>query len=92
MRGCGVGVVSSRLFRNVGVRGGGGFMGCGHGGGWVYLVYLGVWFGIVGCRIGAMCGWGWVPRFVLEYVELVGVWPLYMRLTCFTPEVGGAGC
>ena len=85
-------VVSSRLFRNVGVCGGGGCVGCGHGGYWVRLVYLRIGYGIVGCRIEAMCGWGWISRFALEDAEVVGVWPLYEGLTCFSSEVGCAGC
>ena len=85
-------VVSSGLFGDVGVGVGGSFLGCGNGGDWVCLVYLGVWYGIAGCRVEAMCDWGWVPRFALKYIELVGVWSLYMGLTCFTSEVGCAEC
>ena len=65
-------------------------MGCGHVGGWVCLGYLGVRCGGVGGRVEAMCGWGWVPRFALEYVELVGVCLLGMGFTCFTSEVSSA--
>ncbi len=84
--------VSSRLVRDVEVCGGGGFVGYVYGGYWVFLVYLGIWYGIVRCRVEAMCCWGWVPSFALEYVELVGVWPLYEGLACFPSEVGCAGC
>jgi len=37
-----------------------------------------------------MCDWGWVPRFALKYVELVGVCLLGMGFTCFASEVGSA--
>ena len=46
----------------------------------------------MGCKIEAMCGWGLIPRFALEDVELVGVRSLYEGLTFFTSEVGCAGC
>jgi len=50
-------------------------------------------YGIVGCRIEVMCGRGWVSCFALEYVEMVGVVPLYEGLTRFTSEVGcGDAC
>ena len=73
-----------------GVGGGDGLMGCGLVGGWVCLVYSRVGYGVVSCRVEAMCGWGWVPPFALKYVELVGVCSLGMGFTCFTSEVGSA--
>ena len=72
--------------------GGGGFVGCGYVGYWVCLVYLGMGYGIFGCRIEAMCGWGWVPRFALKFVELVVGLPECEVLMCFSLEVGCAGC
>ena len=65
-------------------------MGCGHVGGWVCISYLRVRYAGVGDRVEAVCGWGWVPRFALKYVEMVGVFLLRMGLTCFTSEMGSA--
>jgi len=61
MKGRDVQVVAGWLFRDVGVGGGGGYLGCGYGGFWVFLVYLGMGYGSVGCKIEAVCGWGRVP-------------------------------
>jgi hypothetical protein len=84
--------IPSGLFGDVGVGGGGGPLGCRHMGDWVCLGCLRVRYGCVGCRVDAICGWGWVPRFALKYVVLVGVCLLDMGLTCFTSEVSGARC
>ena len=67
-------------------------MGCGYGGFRVCLVYLGMRYGVVGCKIEAMCGCGRIPRFALKDVELIGVRSLYEGLTCYTSEVGFAVC
>ena len=89
MWGCSVRVVPSGLFRGVGVCDGVP-MGCGHEGGRVCLGNLRVRYGGVGGRVDAMCGWGWVPRFALKYVELIGVCSLGMGFTCFTSGMGRA--
>jgi hypothetical protein len=72
------------------VSGGEGYVGCGYGGFWVFIVYLGMGYGSVGCKIEAVCGWGRAPYFTLEDVELVGTRSLYVGLTCFTSGVGSA--
>ena len=87
-----MGDVAGRLLGDVGVCGGGGFIECMRGRYWAYLVYLRMGYGTVGFRIEAMCGWGWIPRFVLEDVAMVSVWPLYQGLTSFSSKVGCAGC
>ena len=72
----------SVCFRGGGVGRGGSLMGCGHLGGWVCLCESGVRCGGVVGRVNAMCDWGWVPRFALEYVELLGVRLLGMGFMC----------
>ena len=57
-RRCCVWVVSSGLFKDVVVGGGGGPVGCGHMGDWVCLGYSRDRHGGVGCRVEAMGGWG----------------------------------
>ena len=51
-----MGFVASRLSRDVLVGGGGGLVGCGYVGFWVYLVYLGMGYVSVCCKVEAMCG------------------------------------
>ncbi len=65
----------------VGVGGGDVLVCWGHRGDWVCLVYLEVGYAIAGCAVEAMCGREWVPRFALEYVELVvpGSYGFYVR-------------
>ena len=87
-----MGIVAGRLSRDLGVGGGGGCVGYGYRGFRVCLVYSGMGYGSVGCKIEAVCGWGWIPRLALDDVELVGVRSLYEGLTCFTSEVSCAGC
>ena len=54
-----MGVVAGRLFGDiVRVGWGGGFVGCGYRGYCFRLVCLGMGYGVVGCKIEAMCGWG----------------------------------
>ncbi len=67
-------LVSGGLYGNIGVGGGEGLVGRGPREDLVRLVYLGIGYSIVGCRVEAMCGWRWNPRFAMEYVELVGDW------------------
>ena len=53
---------------------------------------MGVGSGVDGGGVEDMGGWGWVPSFALEYVELIRVWLLHGGLTCFPSWVGSAGC
>ena len=87
-----MGGVAGWLFDAVGVGGGEGDAGCRCGGYWIFLVYMGMGYGGVGCKIEAVCGRGRVLRFTLEDVELVEVRSLYAGLTCFTFSVDSAGC
>jgi hypothetical protein len=64
-------------------------MGCVHVS-WVCIGYLRVGCGGVGGRVDALCCWGWIPRFALNYIELVGVCSLDVDFTCFTSVAGSA--
>ena len=46
-------------------------MRCGYGGFCFRLVFVKMGYGGVGCKIEAMYGWGWIPRFALEDVEFM---------------------
>ena len=67
-RECYAGVNAGWVFGDVGVGGGGVFLGRGYGGFCFRLVCLGMGYSGVGCKIEAMYGWGWIPRFALEDV------------------------
>jgi len=85
-------VVAGWMLGDVGVGGRGSFAGRGYGGFCFRLVWLVMGYSGVGCKIDAMCGWGWTPRFALEDVELVGFQSLCEDLTCFTSGADCAGC
>jgi hypothetical protein len=73
------------------VDGGGVLEGWVHTEGWVCFVCLRVVCVSAGCRVEAMCDWGWVPSFALEYVELIRV-VVYQSLTCFLSMADRACC
>ena len=67
-----------------------GLYGCGFRWIWVCIGYLGVGYGVGGCGADDVGGWGWVPCFALEYVELG--WLLHEGLAWLPSLVGSAGC